>query len=98
MDWNILKILFYATRWRIFVSVLLVVLSSVAVCYVVQANRQAYAQLQNIYAESNKEEARWGQLLLQYSTLTSYGRIEYLAKQKLNMRVPSQKNIILVAP
>ena len=98
MEWSILKLLFQSLRLRLLIPAILVAFSGITVCYVVQCNRKAYDRLQQAYSQRNDTEVRRGQLLLQYGTLTSYYRIERLAKQKLDMLVPNQKKVILVKP
>jgi len=98
MDWGIIKLLAQNLRIRLIIPILLVTLTAITVSYVVQCNRKAYTQLQQIFMERNEADVKWGQLLLQYGTLTSYGRIEDLAKNRLHMLAPDQKKIILVKP
>lgn len=98
MEWSVIKLLFQSIRLRLLMPTVIVALLAILVCYIVQCNRKAYDQLQQTYSQRNDIDVKWGQLLLQYGTLTSYGRIEYLAKEKLNMIVPEQRKVILVKP
>lgn len=98
MDWLPLKTLLPMIRLRPLLLVLAVFCSAVAVTYVTHLNRQAFNQYQAELNYQNKAQEKWGQLLLQYSTLTAHGQIERLAVNQLGMDVPHKGNVILVEP
>ena len=75
---------------------LLVVVSGLAVSYAAYENRRLHNQLQQVLENRNRAQVEWGRLLLEHSTLTSPGRVERLARDKLDMEVPKPENIEMV--
>ncbi len=75
-----------------------VLASSVAVVYSTFETRRLVALHQKMQNENNQMQVEWGQLLLEQSTWGSYNRVEQLASKKLNMRVPSPNEIVMVEP
>jgi cell division protein FtsL len=79
----------------LFVAVLV---SAVGVSYTAHWNRQL---LNGLYAElsvRDKAQAEWGRLILEQSTRTAQSRIESLATEQLQMRIPDAGQVRLVAP
>lgn len=89
-----------STRSWMFVVVALVLVigSCVAVIYSSFETRRLVATHQRLQLENNGMQVEWGQLLLEQSTWGSYNRVEQLAGKKLNMRVPSPSEIVMVEP
>lgn len=98
MDWSPLKALLSMIKLVPLVLVLAVFCSAVAVTYVAHLNRQVFNQYQAELNHQNKAQEEWGQLLLQYSTLTAHGQIERQAVNRLGMEMPYKDNVILVEP
>jgi cell division protein FtsL len=79
----------------LFVAVLV---SAVGVSYSAHWNRQL---LNGLYAElsvRDKAQAEWGRLILEQSTWTAQSRIESLATEQLQMRIPDPGQVRMVAP
>lgn len=55
--------------------------------------RKLYVELQKEHELAKQLEVEWGQLQLEQSTWAMHGRIEKIATQKLNMRVPPASRI-----
>lgn len=75
-----------------------VLLSALAVSYSAHWNRQL---LNALYAElsvRDKAQAEWGRLILEQSTWTAHNRIETLASEQLQMRIPEAAEVQMVAP
>ncbi len=98
MDWLPLKAVLASIRPGLIALVLAVFCSAVAVAYVAHLNRQAFNQYQTELNRKNKTQEEWGQLLLQYSTLTAHGQIERQAVKQLGMEMPHKDKVILVEP
>ncbi len=79
-------------------ALLLVLASSIAVVYSSFETRKLVARHQQLQSEYNEMQVEWGQLLLEQSTWGSYNRVEKIAGNKLNMRVPAPNEIIMVEP
>lgn len=60
--------------------------------------RRLVAQHQQLLGAKNGMQVEWGQLLLEQSTWGSYNRVEQLAGDRLQMRVPSPSEIVMVEP
>ena len=79
----------------LFVAVLV---SAVGVSYTAHWNRQL---LNGLFAElsvRDKAQAEWGRLILEQSTWTAHNRIETLATQQLQMRIPDAAQVRMIAP
>jgi cell division protein FtsL len=77
---------------------LAVLVSAVGVSYSAHWNRQL---LNGLYAElsvRDKAQAEWGRLILEQSTWTAQSRIESLATEQLQMRIPDPGQVRMVAP
>ncbi|HDS1698268.1 MULTISPECIES: cell division protein FtsL [Pseudomonas] len=75
-----------------------VLVSAIAVSYSAHWNRQLLNTLYGELNERDKVQAEWGRLILEQSTWTAASRIETLASEQLNMRVPSADEVRMVAP
>jgi cell division protein FtsL len=60
--------------------------------------RKLYVELQKHQELAKQLDVEWGQLQLEQSTWAMHGRVEKIAIQKLNMRVPQASRIQVVQP
>lgn len=75
-----------------FLSLLIAVLiSALAVIYTTNEHRMRFSELQRLEQHSNLLRLRWGQLLLEQASLATPARVEQLAAEKLEMRLPVDK-------
>ncbi|MEK6593751.1 MAG: cell division protein FtsL [Pseudomonadota bacterium] len=58
--------------------------------------RKLFVELQKQQEFAKQLDVEWGQLQLEQSTWAMHGRIEKIAIQKLNMRVPQSARIQVV--
>jgi cell division protein FtsL len=58
--------------------------------------RKLYVELQKEQELAKRLEVEWGQLQLEQRTWAMHGRVEKIAAEKLNMRVPPTSRIQLV--
>jgi cell division protein FtsL len=58
--------------------------------------RKLYVELQKEQELAKRLEVEWGQLQLEQRTWAMHGRVEKIAAEKLNMRVPPSSRIQLV--
>lgn len=87
--------------WRLrLLSVLVVLLLGTAVAVILNShwNRKLFAELQGLEKQRDQLEVEWGQLLLEESTWSAHGRVELLARERLQMYVPDTKSIQMVQP
>ncbi len=74
----------------------LVVLSALAVIASTHQTRQRVDRLETLRRESAELQVVWGQYMLEQSTWAAYGRIEQLARDELDMRLPDDDDIVMV--
>lgn len=76
--------------------VILVVGSGVAATYVKHENRKLFMELQTLYKARDKLDEEWGRLLLEQSTLVGQGRVERLARERLEMVIPDPADVVIL--
>lgn len=96
MDKEPLKALFDLTNLPVLLLMLSVLASGIAVTYAGHENRRLHNELQRQLEEKNRAQLEWGKLLLEYSTLTAPARVEKIARDELNMEVPTNRQIEVV--
>ncbi len=67
---------------------LAVTASALAVVYSQHHSRALFVELQRLEQEQAELDTQWGRLELEQSTWATQGRIERLAREKLDMRLP----------
>ena len=77
---------------------LAVLVSAVGVSYSAHWNRQLLNELYAELSVRDKAQAEWGRLILEQSTWTAHNRIESLAAERLQMRIPEPGEVRMVAP
>lgn len=85
-------------RHKLVFSVLVVSVFVSAIEVVLQRHetRKLFSILQELQAEQNELDREWGQLLLEQGTWGTHGRIEDIARDKLNMTLPEIKEVYRV--
>lgn len=58
--------------------------------------RSLFIELQGLRKQKDDLDREWGQLLLEQGTWGAHGRVEDIARNKLDMTVPRQEQIIRV--
>ncbi len=66
----------------------LVIVSALAVVDAQHQSRTLFVELQALEAEAAELETDWGRLQLEQSTWATHGRIERVAREELDMRLP----------
>lgn len=59
-------------------------------------SRQLFVESQDLQSQQVELGREWGRLLLEQGTLVTHGRIEEIARQRLNMTLPERKNILVI--
>lgn len=75
---------------------LIVIASAMSVVYVTFDVRRHTSQLAQLNDQSQRLQVETGQLLLEKSALASYARVEKIATNQLNMRVPNGHDVVVV--
>lgn len=73
-----------------------VFLTAVGVVYMKDLNRRLFIQYQDMQQTQQQYNVAWGKLLLEQSAWSTQARVQYVAKNKLHMVVPSSQNTKLL--
>ena len=60
--------------------------------------RKLFAELQQLEAERDQLDIDWGRLQIEQSTWATHGRVERLAREKLDMRLAEPEESVIVQP
>jgi cell division protein FtsL len=73
-----------------------VVATAITCVYARHESRKQFTQLQVLIAERDTLEVEWGKLQIEQSTLSNHGRVEQLARSKMEMRnqVPAEIRMV----
>ncbi|WP_251978974.1 cell division protein FtsL [Salinicola avicenniae] len=80
------------------VMVLAILFTALSITTTTHLTRVQYARLQKLESQRDALQTEWGRLLLEESTWSSPARIESLASQRLEMRVPSVGDVKVIRP
>jgi cell division protein FtsL len=78
------------------ILLLAVLITAVAIVYTTNEHRMSFMQLQHLEQQTNQLQLQWGQLLLEQASLATPARVEKLAVEKLQMRLPMDKEIFVL--
>jgi cell division protein FtsL len=83
---------------NIFASILSIAVLASLVEIVVHRHqsRQLFVESQKLQGEVVELGREWGRLLLEQGTLATHGRIEELARDRLDMALPERKNVLVI--
>ncbi len=74
-----------------------VVISGVVLVTAKHKSRQLFAELEALKREEARLQDDWGRLQLEQSTWATHPRIEALAAQQLELVVPDEEQVVIVA-
>jgi len=77
--------------------VLLVMTSAIACVYAKHESRKLFTELQSLIDERDRMEVDWGRLQIEQGTWSTYARVEQVAREKMNMRLPAAEQINLLS-
>lgn len=89
------------TRARLIIVILLslaVILSATGVVYAKYASRKFFLELQVLHSERDVLDVQWGRLQLEQSTWATHGRIERIARKRLDMHIPLAAEVMVIRP
>lgn len=81
----------------VFILLLAVVGSAIGVTYSKHRSRRLFAQLQELQRERDRLNVEWGRLQLEQGAWATHGRIERIARERLNMKLPSQSDVVILS-
>lgn len=70
--------------------------SALGVVYSQHRSRLLFAQVQGLQHQVDELEIEWGRLELEQSAWSAHGRLEKLAHERLNMRIPAIDEVRVV--
>jgi cell division protein FtsL len=82
----------------VMVLALVVLASSLGVVYTKHQSRKLFVELDILKKERDEMNVEWGRLQLEQSTLATHGRIEGIAKKRLDMVTPEYEQTLIVKP
>ena len=74
----------------------LVMFSAIAVIYSKHQSRKLFVELQQLYKQIDVLNIEWGRLQLEQSAWSAHGRIERIARKRLNMKLPAADEIVYI--
>lgn len=74
----------------------LLLLTALSLVYIKDLNRRLFIDYQTLQQQSNQMLLDWGKLLLEKSTWSVQARVEQLAENSLQMRIPQSGDIVLL--
>jgi cell division protein FtsL len=77
---------------------LAVTVSATGVVYAKYASRKQFLELESIRTKRDAMEVEWGRLQLEQSTWATHGRVEKIAREKLDMRTPAVEEVKVIRP
>lgn len=88
------------TRQPLVFAVLLttVLASAIAVVYEKHESRKLFVELQALQKTRDRMDVDWDRLQLEQSTWATHGRIESIARNKLDMHMPAPNEIVIIRP
>lgn len=72
--------------------------SALGVVYTQHQARKSFVELQALHKVRDELSVEWGRLQLEQSTWATHGRIEAIARDKLDMMIPPPAAVVLVRP
>jgi cell division protein FtsL len=81
----------------IVVLMVVVMASAIASVYAKHQSRKLFTDLQSLNTERDRMEVDWGRLQIEQSTLSTYGRVEQLAREQMQMRMPAPEQVSLLS-
>ncbi len=75
-----------------------IVASAIGVVYAKHTNRMLYVELRELQNERDNLNVDWGRLQLEQSTWATHGRVETVARKKLNMHNLNFSEVVIIKP
>ncbi len=85
-------------RVVVMLLVIAMMLSALGVINVKHQSRKLFIELEAQRKEQDRLAVEWGRLQLEQSTWATHGRIESIARKRLNMVLPSDSEVVIVRP
>jgi cell division protein FtsL len=84
-------------RWTALAALVVAVLvSALGVVHAKYQSRGLFVQLQELIRERDRIDEHWGRLQLELGAVGTHVRVENLARERLNMRLPRAEEVIVL--
>ena len=70
--------------------------TAIGVIYSKHQTRKVFVNLQKLHKQIDELDIEWGQLQLEQSAWSSHGRIEKVARKKLQMTLPKADEVLYI--
>jgi cell division protein FtsL len=81
---------------KVLVLIFLILLSSLAMVYAKDLNRRLFIHYQDELSNVQRLETDMGNLLLEQSSWSQQARMQQVAEQELDMKLPTSANVVVV--
>ena len=76
----------------------LVMASAFAVILSKHESRKLFVELEQLRMQVDELNVEWGRLQLEQSAWSAHGRIERIARKRLNMKLPAASEVVYIQP
>jgi len=76
----------------------LVMVTAIGLVYSKHKTRKLFVELQQLNKEVVSLNTEWGRLQLEQSAWSDHGRIEQIAREKLDMVIPEAEQVVFIKP
>ena len=73
-----------------------VLVSAISVVYVKHQSRRLFAESQELLREADRLNVEWNMLQLEQAAWSAHGRVEQLARDRLQMRLPRRTDAVIL--
>lgn len=87
-----------AVRLLVLLLVVAVISTALGVVYTQHQSRKLFVELEQQRKKQDQLDAEWGRLQLEQGTLATPGRIENMARERLEMALPGDNEVVIVRP
>lgn len=70
--------------------------SALGVIYAKHQTRKLFVELQGVQKSRDDLQIDWGRLQLEQATWATHGRIESVARERLEMHIPTPDHVVIV--
>ena len=77
---------------------LAVLVTALAVIFAQHQSRKTFVELQELQKVRDEIDVVWGRLQLEQGAWTTHGRVEQIARNKLDMEIPNTDAVVIVKP
>ncbi|MCK5720879.1 MAG: cell division protein FtsL [Thiomargarita sp.] len=103
MKWSIIfnksnLLLRNSLRFILVILIISIFVSAIQLILFRHYNRIFLGELQSLLQQQDELNITYGQLQLEYSTLTQASRLKKIARNKLDMIIPHSEDIIIIKP